>query len=149
MGMGGYTKPDGNERLVGGPVDLESALTKNFRAKECNFSAGGSVHALAVVPIYYNPDTLTYEWAQKPTIEIDDLTVSMGDVEKLLSNSYWKLKKYDYTSGDLDYAGFHPEIDAEDGDGGWFIWKYTWSDGNCVQIEGPVEDSWTSRGSIF
>lgn len=149
-GMSGYTKPSGDERLVGGPVDLDTALTRNFRAKECNFSAGGSVHALAVVPIYYNPDTLAYEYAQRPSIHIDDLTVSMGDVEKLLAESYWKLKQFAYDSdGNVEYAGFNTDGSAADGDTDWYVWKYTWSSGNCTKIQGPVEGSWTGRVALF
>lgn len=147
--MAQFIKPTGHERLVGGPVDLATELAKNFRSKDCDFESG-SVNALAVVPIYYNAETLKFEWAQRPSIQIDDLTVSMGDVEKLLALSYWKAKQYDWTSGDLDYMAFNTAIGAADGDATWYVFKFEWSPGGDIsRILGPVTGAWSNRAALF
>ena len=77
------------------------------------------------------------------TVSVDNSGDS--DIEDLLSGNYWQSKKYDYTTGELDYSGFHKESNATDADGGWEIKKYTWLDGNCVKIQGPLIGSWTGR----
>ena len=132
----------------GATIEVDSGDKRSTKSKEVDFAVG-TVDALVVASVVYNPATLKWEWAQRPEIDIDNLNVSMGDVEKLLASSYWKIKKFDYTSGDMDYAGFNTDISAADGDTDWYLWKYTWVGGNCTEIKGPVIDSWTNRGSAF
>lgn len=127
--------------------DSAAGDTRAVKSKECELAAGGPLDAQIVAPLVYNPSSLKFEWMQRPSIDIGDLTVSMGDVEKLLSDSYWNLQKYDYTSGNLDYAGKNTDLSALDADTDWYIWKYTWVGSNCTLIQGPRVTSWTNRAS--
>ena len=97
----------------------------------------------------WNTGTLAWERMKQPTVEIaGDLTVTMGDLEKLLANDYWKVSQYDWTSGDLDYKGFNVTLAAADAATTWYIWKYTWSTGNPTKIQGPLVGSWTGRAAL-
>ena len=61
---------------------------------------------------------------------------------------YWKDQRFDYGSGDLDYKGIHFMHDAGGTDESWHIWKYSWSGGNLVRIEGPLVGTWTGRAAL-
>ena len=55
-----------------------------------------------------------------------DLTVTMGDVEKLLADDYYsRLQPYLYASGRLKYICRNTDIDAALADTDWRIWKLT------------------------
>ena len=58
------------------------------------------------------------------------------------------LKKFDYTSGNLDYLGVNENADAADGDTDWTIYKLTWVGSNCTVIQ-KREGSWTGRALLF
>ena len=60
----------------------------------------------------------------------------------------WLDQRFDYTSGDLDYKGAHSMHMAPMGDGGWYIWRYTWLAGDLVRIQGPLRGSWTDRALL-
>lgn len=61
----------------------------------------------------------------------------------------WKVRRFDYVSGDLIYKGFHEIIGASTSDKNWRIFKYTWdAEGNPTMIEGPVIGSWDDRASL-
>ena len=64
------------------------------------------------------------------------------------SGSIWKDQRFDYTSGDLDYKGFNTRHKAATTRDDWHIWKYTWTDGNCVRIEGPLIGVWDNRATM-
>lgn len=125
-------------------IDTDTGDKKATKSKLADF-ASGEIDATVVAVAVYNPDTLKWEWMQRQAMDINDLADSMGDIEKLLSDSYWQLQKFDYTSGDLDYAGKNTDLSAADGDTDWYIWKYTWVGGNCTLIQGPRVTSWTNR----
>lgn len=127
--------------------DNDDDLEKFPRSKLCTFETG-SIQALVVAPLSYNPLTGKYEWSTRPSISIDDLTVSMGDVEKLLAENYWKQTRFDWTSGDLDYKGFNLVADASVDATDWYIWKYTWSGGSPTIIQGPLIGTWTGRAAL-
>ena len=76
-----------------------------------------------------------------------DLTVTMGDVEKLLADAYWLNKQFDWTSGNCDYIGLNTSLTAADGDTDWQVAKleYDGSD-NCIKIRVRTM-SWTGRAS--
>lgn len=78
-----------------------------------------------------------------------DLTVSMGDVEKLLAGHYWKDQRFAYSSGKLQYRGLSTTHKASTSSGNlWWIWKYTYSGNDCTRIEGPLNDDWDDRASL-
>jgi len=138
---------DRKGRNVASAIDKDELEARNLRTKACDFEVGGEVTALVVTPIHYNPLTGKHEWSTKPSIEIDDLNVSMGDVEKLLADNYWASKQYDYATGKLDYVGCNTDVSAGDGDTDWYIWKYTWTGENLTKVQGPRVTSWTNRAS--
>lgn len=118
-----------------------------MQSKACTM-VGGDVPAIIVSPLVYNPSTLQYEWMKQPTVEVGDLTVSMSDVETLLADAYWKQKRYDYTSGNLDYAGHHTSVTAATSDAEWRVYKYTWSGTNITRIQGPITGAWDDRATL-
>lgn len=62
--------------------------------------------------------------------------------------SYWRVKLYDWTSGDLDYIGCHDQPLALITDENWAVWKLTWSGGNVTQIEGPLTGTYNGRATL-
>ena len=99
-----------------------------------------------VALLVYNPATLDWERMKQPTLELTgDLTVTMGDVEKLLAGAYWLRTKYDYDAdGNCIYKGLNTDLSAADGDTDWYIVKYEYTSGNCTQKRVRVT-SWTDR----
>lgn len=97
-------------------------------------------------------DTDSGAWVkmQQPIVTVDgDLTVTMGDVEKLLAEHYWLDKRFDWTSGDLDYLGCSTTHKASTSTGNlWWIMKFSWSSGNPTRVEGPLNGNWDTRASL-
>lgn len=60
----------------------------------------------------------------------------------------WNDQRFDYTSGDLDYRGANETHNAVITSESWYIWKYTYSGGDLVRIEGPLTGSWDGRASL-
>lgn len=81
------------------------------------------------------------------TLEWDKMTQPTGYTQGDL-DSYWKDKRYDYTSGNLDYKGFSVTHKLAEATATWEIWKYTWVGTNCTRIEGPLTGSWTGRAAL-
>lgn len=105
---------------------------------------------LLLVPVanyvYHVGDT---EWqkGQQSLLDVTgDLTVTMGDVEKLLAKDYWKNVQYDYDgSGNMIYLGRNINLTAANDDTDWYIIKYGW-DGNGDLIQTRTRTtSWTNR----
>ncbi len=130
-----YTDIDGNVdrllRIVGG-VNKDNDEYSHIAMVEIDTG----IFALATAPYDYNPESLAYEKKTKPYIHIDDLTVSTGDLEKLLSDSYWqRVKPYSYVSGNVKYVCKNTDIDALESATTWQCWKYT--DDDIPEKEGP------------
>ncbi len=89
-----------------------------------------SVRAPYYIGLLYNPATLEFELPTK------------GDLE------LWLDQRFDYTSGSLDYKGVNETHKALITDTDWYVWKYTWSSGNCTRIEGPLKGSWQGRAAL-
>ena len=78
-----------------------------------------------------------------------DLTVTQGDVEKLLAGAYWLNTKLEYDASDqLIYKGCNDALAAADGDTDWYIFKYDWTSGNITQVR-VRKTSWTARASSW
>lgn len=74
-----------------------------------------------------------------------DLTISMGDVEKLLAGVYWLNTKLEYDGSDnCIYKGQNDNLGAADGDTDWYITKFDWIGSNCTQIR-VRKTSWTNK----
>ena len=67
---------------------------------------------------------------------------------KLAADIQWLEKRFDWSSGDLDYKGFNLTQGAQTSADTWYIWKYTWSNGNPVIIDGPLIGSWDNRAGL-
>lgn len=61
---------------------------------------------------------------------------------------YWPELRFDFTTGDLDYLGKHYSSGAATSDGGWLVWKFTWSSSLPTRIQGPIVGSWDNRASL-
>ena len=98
----------------------------------------------AVYNRVWNPTTLAWERMKQPILELaGDLTVTLGDVEKLLAGHYWKDQRFSYTSGDLIYKGLSTTHKAATDAGDlWWAWKYTWTSGELTRVEGPINCNW-------
>lgn len=125
----GYEEDSGDAKLIRIDPDMGGLLVANH---------------------VYNTGTGAWEKMQQPIITVDgDLTVTMGDVEKLLAEYYWLDKRFDWTSGDLDYLGFSTTHKASTSTGNlWYIMKFTWSSGNPTRIEGPLVGNWDGRAAL-
>jgi len=67
---------------------------------------------------------------------------------ELLAKTYWKDSRYDSTSGNLDYKGLNRIANSSGSESNWQIWKFTWSSGNLIRKQGPIEGKWDDRASL-
>ena len=102
------------------------------------------------VAVYvYNTTTLEWERMVQPKIELSagDLTVTLDDVERLLSNQYYKRTKiYAYSSGRIKYLCKNTDIDAGTTDTDWLCWKFT--DAALPDSEGPRLGAVNTEGTV-
>lgn len=71
-------------------------------------------------------------------------------VDDAYSDFYFKDKRYDWTSGDLDYYGLAVVMgSATDTGDKWWVWKLTWSSGDLTRLQGPVNCNWDDRATEF
>ena len=95
-------------------------------------------------------DTGTTAWARmtQPVVEFSgDLTVTMGDIEALLADNYYKrMKPYTHASGRVKYLCKNTDIDANTTDTDWIIWKY--GDSDIPEIEGPRTGAVNTEGVV-
>ena len=105
--------------------------------------------AVFKVALYvWNAATVAWERMVQPTIEISgDLTVTMGDVERLLGDQYYaRMKIYAYDSGRPKYICKNTDIDAAESDADWYCWKLT--DAALPDKEGPRLSAVAAVGTI-
>ena len=97
----------------------------------------------------WNTTTLAWERMKQPSLELTgDLTVTMGDVEALLADNYWKIILVDNASGNIDYIGKHTVAATAQGTATWHVWRYAdYSGGLARDIQGPLIRSWTGRAA--
>lgn len=121
------------------PLDAQGRLLYGYDSDE-------NVNKVAL--FVWNTATLAWERMKQPTLEVGDLTVSMGDLEKLLGGHYWKDQRFAYTAGDLIYKGLSTTHKAATDAGDlWWVWKYTWVSGDLTRIEGPINCNWDDRAT--
>lgn len=96
----------------------------------------------------YNPSTLDWERMKQPTLELTgDLTVTLGDVERLLANQYYlRMKPFSYASGRIKYICKNTDIDANETDTDWFCWKFT--DASPPEHEGPRQGAVNNEAAV-
>jgi len=110
-------------------------------------------HTLHILNWVYNPSTLAWERMKQPVLELTgDLTVTMGDVERLLAGQYWKDHRIERDGNNLPlYIGVHTthkaSVDDAD-DPGWWIVKFTRTGYLLDRVEGPLQGAWSNRASL-
>ncbi len=117
------------------PLSLDDALS-------------ATMEGLNVLLHVWNSVTMDWEKFTGLSISGDDLTVTMGDVEKLLADTYWKETLYAFTGNNPIYVGKNTTHDAATSAIDWYIWKYTWSGNNPTRKEGPLVGSWDGRAAL-
>ena len=108
------------------------------------------VNRKAVYNKVWNTSSLAWDRETQGLRELTgDLTVTLGDVEKLLAGNYWHDARYEYSGGNLIYTGLSTTHKAATDAGNlWWIWKYTWTSGDLVRREGPLNDDWDDRPGL-
>lgn len=105
--------------------------------------------AVIIENLVWDPILMDWVRMEQPQLDVDkmDLTVTMGDVEALLADSYWKrMQPYLHGSGKPKYIARNTDIDANLTDVDWYIWKY--SDADIPTIEGPRIGAANSEAAI-
>lgn len=126
-------------------ADIEK--TKKYIRIHYGYSVDEEVNKVALY--VWNATTLAWERMEQPTLEVSgDLTVSMGDVERLLAENYWKDQRLDWSGGELIYKGLNIEHKAATDETTWYIWKLTWVGGELVRKEGPLVGGWNGRAAL-
>ena len=80
----------------------------------------------------------------------EDMKVgTIRDLGKIIDlKSYWRDKRFAFSDGDLIYMGLNYFHGSATTDTNWEIWKFTWSSGSPVRIEGPLPGSWDGRAAL-
>ena len=133
---------DENAAFVSGGVGYTNEEIIRLRLIE-------SIKALRVAMFVYDTDTTSWVAMQQPVLNVGnlDLTVTMGDVEKLLAKQYYlRMKPYTHASGRIKYKCLNTDIDAGETDTDWFCWKY--SDASIPEIEGPRQGAVNTEGTV-
>jgi hypothetical protein len=69
-----------------------------------------------------------------------------GNVVPAKCDNYRRLKMFEYASGNLKYLCRNTNIDAEETDGDWDVWKFT--DADLPTIEGPRTGAVNTEGVV-
>jgi hypothetical protein len=93
----------------------------------------------------------TPDGALKTAIDfvLGDLTLTMGDLEKLAAGQYWLATKIEYDSNDpkrIKYVGLHTTMNVATSDSGWRLIHIDY-DGTSTRITGVWKqtDAWDDR----
>ena len=119
-------------RVIGGE-DKDTGERVNLAVAE----VAPGVYALATVPYMWNTTDLDYDRAVQPGFETGDLDITLGDVEMLLADMYWKRTKLFYSGNNVEYVCYNTDIDANETDTDWYIWKLVYTGNNMTEKEGP------------
>ena len=123
---------------------VRQALSEDYKA---NIAIDPDYNLLHIFNWVWNPSTLKPERMKQPTINIGDLTVTFGDVERLLANQYYlRMKPYSYASGRIKYLCRNTDIDAGETDIDWFCWKFT--DASPPEHEGPRQGAVNNEAAV-
>ena len=110
--------------------------------------ADGTSYSLRVNNWVWNTTTLAWERMQQPTIEYSgDLTVTMGDVERLLAGTYWQKVYIEDTGTSVFYFGANDDISAADADTDWHVTKL--ETGTSPMTVEYQPGAWSGRHGLF
>lgn len=106
------------------------------------------IHYAGAYNKVWNTTTLDWDRMKQPILELTgDLTVTLGDVERLLADQYYKrMKSYAYGSTRIKYVCKNTDIDANETDTDWFCWKYT--DAAAPETEGPRQGAVNTEAAV-
>ena len=132
---------DDNGRNVGGAIGDSSEILA--------FRLDSTSKTLRINNWVWNAVSLAWERMKQPTLAVGDLTVTMGDIEALLADNYWKRILIDNTTGDIDYIGKHTVLATATSTATWHVWRYQDYSGSLSRdIQGPLVGSWTGRAAL-
>jgi len=108
--------------------------------------AEGDAAILQVMNYVWDPVGMEPAKMEQPSIllEADDLTITMGDVEKGVTNAYWRKFLYEYSGNNLIYKGLHTTFNIVDTDTNHFVIKYTYTANDLVKKQATF-GAWTNR----
>ncbi|MBE9592714.1 MAG: hypothetical protein IMF19_04470 [Proteobacteria bacterium] len=131
---------------TGGPSHLFRQIQAEGTAGRESLASEDQI--LKTLLYVWNVDTLAWERMEQPMLELSgDITVTMGDVERLLAEYYWLKFKYDYDgNGNCIYKGKNVSLSAADGDTDWYITRYDYTDNDCTEKRVRIT-SWTNRAA--
>ena len=90
-------------------------------------------------------DSYTYGFDGKKWIPIK---VDPNTGAFISSDVPWTDKRFDWTTGDLDYKGFSTILGAPtDGGDYWHFWKYAWTSGLPTRIQYLI-GNWDDRATL-
>jgi len=70
-------------------------------------------------------------------------------IRQLASDSFWKVKIMTYdASNNVTYMACNKVQNTATDVATWYIWKFTWSAGNCTMIEGPLVGTKDGQASL-
>lgn len=136
--------------------DVEGKAAHGFDKDAAKaFAIGGEEdhRAIKVLMKVWDDDPGVLDWVRFSRSMFDmtvgDITVTMGDVERLLADNYWNDIRVDNTSGNIDYIAKNITHKAAVGSATWYIWKYSdYDSGLARRIEGPLVGTYTGRAAL-
>ena len=82
-------------------------------------------------------------------VEVPSIGNIRDRLHQCVLGMYWHDQRNEWVESNLIYSGVHRLHDAAEGDTEWAIWKYTYNVSNqLIRKEGPLQGSWTGRGSL-
>jgi len=139
---------DANGRNVAGARDDSSN-------EVINLYSDGTSKTLRINNWVWNTSSLAWERMKQPSLELTgDLTVTLGDVERLLAHRYYLEHRREFDAlGRLEYEGWHTTFGAATNAAGWLIKKYLYDamTENCVRERTyeNVAATWDGRAGYF
>jgi hypothetical protein len=113
-----------------------------------NVAVDPDYNLLHILNWVWNTSTMQPERMKQPVLELTgDLTVTLGDVERLLADQYYtRMKIFAYGSGRIKYITRNTDIAAGETDTDWFCWKFT--DVSLPEKEGPRQGAVNDEAAV-
>lgn len=111
----------------------------------------GDMNSLLVASHVWDAVAGAWVKMKQPTLAVGDLTVTMGDLEKLASGQYWLSTKIEFdtnTPKRIKYVGLHTTMGVATSDAEWRLIHIDY-DGTSTRILGVWKqiDAWDDRDS--
>lgn len=111
----------------------------------------GDMNSLLVATHVWDSVAGAWVKAKQATLEVGDLTVTMGDLEKLAAGWYWLSTKIEFDSNTpkrIKYVGLHTTMGVATSDAGWRLIHIDY-DSTSTRVTGVWKqiDAWDDRDS--